>query len=78
MFRPLITCTKKEILRYARENNIIYREDSSNASNDYLRNQLRHDIIPKFEQINPEFRSALSNFIEYTEVLNDWIDDEVG
>ena len=77
IFRPLITCTKKEILRYARENNIIYREDSSNASNDYLRNQLRHDIIPKFEQINPDFRFALSNFIHYTEELKEWIDGEV-
>ena len=77
IFRPLLSLTKSEILDYAREYSIIYREDSSNAETDYQRNYIRHEILPKFEHINPEYRRTISSFIEYTEDLKSWIDDEV-
>ena len=44
--RPLLFAGKEEIAAYAVENQIAYREDASNASDDYLRNAVRHNIIP--------------------------------
>ena len=77
LFRPLLSISKSEIIEYAREKNILFREDSSNSDTDYLRNHLRKNILPEFEAINPGYRKSLSNFIEYTEELKCWIDEEV-
>lgn len=44
--RPLLCCCKEELYEYARKNNIKYFEDSSNESNLYLRNRLRHNVVP--------------------------------
>jgi tRNA(Ile)-lysidine synthase len=77
IFRPLIHLTKKEICSYAEEKEIAFREDSSNEDTDYLRNHLRKNILPEFEKINPEYRKSISNFIDYTEELKTWIDEEI-
>jgi tRNA(Ile)-lysidine synthase len=77
IFRPLLSVAKSEILEYAKEKSIAYREDSSNADTDYQRNHLRRNILPEFEEINPEYRRAITNFIDYTEELKSWIDDEI-
>ncbi len=63
---------------YATERNIPYREDSTNLSTDYQRNYIRHEVLPRFETINPEYRQALGNFIDYTEDMKSWIDAEVS
>lgn len=49
--RPLLFATKAEITEYAYANDIRYREDVSNASDDYLRNAVRHNIVPAIEQL---------------------------
>jgi tRNA(Ile)-lysidine synthase len=77
IIRPFLGVGKKEILEYAHERNIEYREDSSNASADYQRNHLRLEVLPKFEKINPGYRQSIENFIEYTQELKSWIDDEI-
>lgn len=55
VIRPLLKFSRKEIASYAQENNIPWREDSSNASTKYLRNKIRHEIVPSFEALNPQF-----------------------
>ena len=77
VYRPLLRITKSAILEYAREKHIDYREDATNASTEYQRNYLRHEVLPLFEKVNPEYRRALSNLIDYTEELQSWIDREV-
>lgn len=47
--RPLLFCTRDEILKYAESQQIKWREDRSNASDAYVRNQLRHHTIPAWE-----------------------------
>ncbi len=42
--RPFLSWTKKDILRYAAENEIIFREDPTNSSDNYLRNRIRFSI----------------------------------
>ncbi len=53
VIRPLLFATKEMIAAYAGANNIIFREDASNASDDYLRNAVRHNIIPAVQQWFP-------------------------
>ncbi len=61
--RPLLCVTKEEIYNYAKENNLGYFEDSSNKSDDYLRNRIRHNIVPKFQELNADI---LNKFQEYS------------
>jgi tRNA(Ile)-lysidine synthase len=62
VFRPLINVTKDEIATYAKKHNLIWREDSSNASDKYQRNHLRLNVVPALETINPSFlHTAASN-----------------
>ena len=44
--RPLLGCAKNELLEFARENKIRFREDASNNSADFLRNKIRHELLP--------------------------------
>lgn len=67
--RPMVTITKETIVEYAKVNQIAYREDSSNASDKYQRNFIRHHIIPLFKEINNEFPT---NFIRFTEHIKDY------
>lgn len=57
--RPLLSFTKKEILAYAHEKNIVWREDESNLTTDYQRNFIRHKVIPLLEEINPSIQENL-------------------
>ncbi len=57
--RPLLFASRESIADYAAEHHISFREDSSNASDKYLRNRLRHHLIPMMEEENPSFRTAL-------------------
>tara|TARA_R110002020_G_scaffold179365_4_gene372921 strand:- start:80468 stop:81778 length:1311 start_codon:yes stop_codon:yes gene_type:complete len=59
IIRPLLPFSREEIHTYALAEKIIWREDTSNASDKYLRNSIRHHIIPKLEDLNPVF---LDNF----------------
>lgn len=53
--RPLIGYTRSQIMEYANSLGITYREDSSNDSDDYLRNKIRHHIIPGLTEIRQNF-----------------------
>lgn len=55
LIRPLLFASRPEIESYAHQNSIPWRDDSSNAADDYTRNYLRHRILPLFEAINPAF-----------------------
>ncbi|WP_116787762.1 tRNA lysidine(34) synthetase TilS [Flavobacterium psychrotrophum] len=56
--RPLLPFTRNDIEAYAKANNIAWREDSSNASDKYLRNKLRHTIVPILKELNPSFADS--------------------
>lgn len=57
--RPLMFATRKEILEYAVQHKIPYREDSSNRSVKYLRNKIRLGLVPRIREINPKFTSLM-------------------
>ncbi|TKD65927.1 tRNA lysidine(34) synthetase TilS [Flavobacterium sp. ASW18X] len=59
--RPLLPFTRKELMAYARNHRIQWREDSSNKSNKYIRNRIRNKIVPELERLHPNFDQ---NFIQ--------------
>ncbi|MBA3971025.1 MAG: tRNA lysidine(34) synthetase TilS [Bacteroidetes bacterium] len=65
IIRPLLFATKNDIIEFAKENKIKYREDSSNASDKYLRNKIRHHLIPALKDINPNFQSTIAESINH-------------
>ena len=60
IIRPLLFASREEILTYAREHQLSFREDSSNASDDYQRNRIRHHLLPFLEQEFPGATTALT------------------
>lgn len=55
IIRPLLPFKREEIENYAREKGIDWKEDSSNISDVYLRNKIRHHVVPSLENISPQF-----------------------
>ncbi|MFO7721195.1 MAG: tRNA lysidine(34) synthetase TilS [Gillisia sp.] len=77
IIRPLMKFSRKEIETFAREANIPWREDSSNASPKYLRNKIRLEVIPIMEEINPQllegFAKTQSHLNESLTLVEDYI-----
>lgn len=73
--RPLLPFSREEILEYAKQNNIQWREDSSNASNKYLRNKIRHDLVPILKEINPNFLNAFQKTQGYLQESQEMVED---
>lgn len=82
MLRPLLDFTKQEIYDFAEANQIQFREDISNQKTDYLRNKIRHNIVPELEKINANFLKNFSKSIsilnQTKDVLNDLIDEKIN
>ncbi|MCC8174430.1 MAG: tRNA lysidine(34) synthetase TilS [Odoribacter sp.] len=55
VLRPLLPCSRNDILQYVEENQIGFRNDSSNDSLEFTRNVIRHKVMPIFKEINPSF-----------------------
>lgn len=60
LIRPLIYCTKSEIIGYCIANDIPYVTDTTNGDIDYTRNYIRAEIIPRLTRINPSPEIAIS------------------
>ncbi|MGN0807176.1 MAG: tRNA lysidine(34) synthetase TilS [Candidatus Coproplasma sp.] len=63
LVRPLIGVSRQEIDEYIKENDITYVEDSTNRSDDYTRNKIRHNVIPALEQAVP---GAVKNIFRFS------------
>jgi len=61
--RPLLGFFKEELLDFARENNLEYVEDSSNASSKYTRNFFRNEVLPLISQVYPQVKYNLQDNI---------------
>ena len=78
IIRPLLHCKRSQIETYAREHGLDFRNDSSNNDTLYVRNKIRHHILPEFQEINPSFTETMCHNLEhlndvaeiYTDVIN--------
>lgn len=65
ILRPLLRFSREEISEYARERHIEWREDRTNAETKYLRNNIRHRILPLLKELNPKFLEHFKNTQSY-------------
>ncbi len=75
--RPLLPFSREQIETYAKEDRLKWQEDSSNASNKYLRNQLRHEVIPVLKSMNPQVLQNVSTTIENLQNSQQIIEDAI-
>jgi len=61
--RPLLPFWKDELIRFAKENNLEFVEDSSNQSTKYARNLFRNEIIPLISKVYPQVKTNLQDNI---------------
>ncbi|MFT8425510.1 MAG: tRNA lysidine(34) synthetase TilS [Liquorilactobacillus sp.] len=62
LVRLLLNYSKDEIREYARKRDLIYFEDATNRSNDYLRNRVRHLLVPKMKDENSKFLEHVQSY----------------
>ncbi|RXQ96192.1 tRNA lysidine(34) synthetase TilS [Ancylomarina salipaludis] len=60
LVRPLLPFTREEIKTYAEQNELEYREDYTNIQTDFVRNKIRHQIIPVLQEINPAIQKTMN------------------
>lgn len=77
VIRPLMFTDRKSIENWAKEMNLQWREDASNATDAYDRNKIRHHLIPEIEKINPAFRktamTSIRNFSETQQIFDHYV-----
>lgn len=75
VIRPLLPFSRNEIEAYAHQNKVIWCEDSSNASDDYLRNKIRHQLVPVFKDLNPDLLSTFQKTQSYLQEAQAMVED---
>jgi tRNA(Ile)-lysidine synthase len=72
--RPLLDCAHAELVAWLDANGIAYREDESNRDRRFIRNRLRHEVMPAFERAFPGARLALARSASVTRTDADFLD----
>ena len=75
VMRPLLALSHQEIEKYAELNVVQWREDSSNASDKYLRNKIRHNLVPMFKQLNPNFIASFQKTQQFLQEAASMVED---
>ena len=70
IIRPLLEISRQEIERYLTKNKIKYRNDSSNSEVKYLRNKIRHQLMPLLKEMNPNIEQTITNEIFVLDGIN--------
>lgn len=75
LIRPLLGCSKEDILAYCRENRLEYVTDMTNFSTAYTRNKLRIELIPKLLEINPSFIETVRRMTRHLTSDSDFLEN---
>ncbi len=75
ILRPLLPFKREEIENFARQEDLKWREDSSNQSTKYLRNKVRLEVIPKLLEINPQLIENFGKTRSYLQQSSQLIED---
>ncbi len=68
LIRPLLFATSHEVADYAENNNLHYREDSSNKDVKYARNRIRKDVMPVLSLLNP---NVVETMVKHASIISD-------
>jgi tRNA(Ile)-lysidine synthase len=77
IIRPLLALTHAETLAYCQHHSLQPLEDESNNDTRFLRNHIRHDLLPLLEAINPGIRTTLTRNAEVIQVDAAWIEAQI-
>ncbi|SCX93793.1 tRNA(Ile)-lysidine synthase [Nonlabens sp. Hel1_33_55] len=78
IIRPLLPFSRDQILEYAQEHELKWREDSSNASNSYQRNELRNQVLPLLHNALPDLKMNFAKTLSYLNDAGSIVDDAVA
>ena len=80
VIRPLLETTRQEILDWLHQQNLAYRTDSSNLSDEYTRNYIRLQLLPMMESLNPSVKNAIArtagHLSDLEAIYTDYIEKE--
>ncbi|MBO6025346.1 MAG: tRNA lysidine(34) synthetase TilS [Bacteroidales bacterium] len=65
IIRPLLWASREQIRKYAVENHVVWREDHTNVESVYLRNRIRNQLLPVFDELQPGARQGLYKSLEH-------------
>ena len=71
IIRPLLWASREQIRKYAVENHIVWREDHTNVESVYLRNRIRNQLLPVFDELQPKARQGLYKSLEHLSAENE-------
>ena len=71
IIRPLLWASREQIRQYAVESQITWHEDHTNAESVYLRNKIRNQLLPVFDELQPEARQGLYKSLEHLSAENE-------
>ena len=71
IIRPLLWASREQIRKYAVENHIVWREDHTNVESVYLRNRIRNQLFPVFDELQPEARQGLYKSLGHLSAENE-------
>lgn len=71
VIRPLLWASREQIRQYAVESQITWHEDHTNAESVYLRNKIRNQLLPTFDELHPEARQGLYKSLEHLSAENE-------
>jgi len=71
-WRPLLSFSRQEILAYAEQRKLVWVEDASNADTIYLRNRIRHQLLPLLCDYNPEIKQRLASLSHQFQLEEDF------
>lgn len=74
IFRPLLRVSKAEISAYVKQNNVPFVNDETNFSDDYTRNFLRLNVIPKLKEVFPEAEKSVLRLSETVKTEDEFLD----
>lgn len=77
IIRPLLGVSRADILNYCSQHQLIPHEDASNKDLRFLRNRIRHELLPLLESMNPGFRDTLLRNAEVMQIDFEWIQTQV-
>ena len=75
--RPLLEISRQEIENYLNKKNISYCNDSSNLELKYLRNKIRHQLLPLLKEMNPNIEKTISNEIFVLDQVNKFVQQKI-
>ncbi|MES2630020.1 MAG: tRNA lysidine(34) synthetase TilS [Bacteroidota bacterium] len=74
IIRPLSAFTRSALTEFAEKNGVSWREDQSNQSDHYLRNRIRHHLVPFFEQENPAWKTGMADTLAHLRSSQETLD----